>query len=314
MYDLYNSFTRNRDAHRPRSLFFVQKPQQSAAAESLQPQSAIAPAHVGKRDHSVRVWAAFLGACALVLGSLAHGATRVDSSAPLALLGVADTTGLTAFQLRQLTEHKFPGIVNANIAQGGDVRLSRLSNDELVGLSITYLRITGNIAELERTVAAYAPGNFARFQTAAKIAALQLSMPGIYGGPAPPAPTLDNTLYENYLEFRTAEVGSMSVKASLIETSAYAMRWLAAAYGVGTLIGDGIHWLIEAYAPQFDDVIGASLDGALQTIGLATNDSAAGGGELQLINDFSNPNLDATGVDCGDYGSLGCADLRAEDY
>jgi hypothetical protein len=63
------------------------------------------------------------------------------------------------------------------------------------------------------------------------------------------------TLYEIYLDYRTAPVGSVGPPAAIAETAPYAGGWLAASWGAGYAFGTEIHNLIEEFDPALDDVI-----------------------------------------------------------
>jgi hypothetical protein len=80
-----------------------------------------------------------------------------------------------------------------------------------------------------------------------------------YPSPSPPRPTVDMTLEEIYLEYRTAPVGSLSPAGALAETAQFAGVRLSAAYGAGYAVGTVISWLIGTYAPDLDDTIGSTI-------------------------------------------------------
>lgn len=95
-----------------------------------------------------------------------------------------------------------------------------------------------------------------------------------YPSPSPPRPTVDMTLEEIYLEYRTAPVGSLSPAGSLAETAQFAGLRLSGAWGTGYAVGTGISWLIQNYAPNLDDAIGG-------TIATMIDDFWEASGELQ---------------------------------
>jgi hypothetical protein len=80
-----------------------------------------------------------------------------------------------------------------------------------------------------------------------------------YPTPSPPRPTVDMTLEEIYLEYRTAPIGSLSPAGALAETAQFAGVRLSFWLGVGTGIGSGISWLLEHYAPDVNDAIGGTI-------------------------------------------------------
>jgi hypothetical protein len=83
------------------------------------------------------------------------------------------------------------------------------------------------------------------------------------------APTLDMTILEIYLEFRTAPVGSVGPTAAIAETSMFAAKNIAIAASVGWAIGTQISNLIETYDPSLNDAIGGTVAGMVD----ATNQS-----------------------------------------
>jgi len=72
-------------------------------------------------------------------------------------------------------------------------------------------------------------------------------------------PTLDYTLYEVYLSYRTSPVGSLTVRAALYETAVFAGSRLAGAYYAGYAVGTGLSNLIQIYAPDLHDRIGGAI-------------------------------------------------------
>lgn len=176
-------------------------------------------------------------------------------------------------------------------------RLAGLSDFEMAELARDYQRTTGDAAMLESLLQTYAPGQLARYRTAAEAAYHGAVLDG------PPTTTIDNTISEIYLDFRTAPVGSMGVRAALLETSIYTMSYLAGAWGVGYTIGSGIHWAIETFDPALDDTIGGTVDAALTNIAEATNDVAWGDYKNELNNRCTDFPIDEAELP-GDGGSL----------
>lgn len=82
-----------------------------------------------------------------------------------------------------------------------------------------------------------------------------------YSPMAGPAPNLDMTLRQIYLEFRLETVGGLSASASLSETAMYADGPLGWSAGAGTAVGYGINYLIETYDPSLSDAIGGTIAG-----------------------------------------------------
>jgi len=93
--------------------------------------------------------------------------------------------------------------------------------------------------------------------------AMQGSLSGSTVRPMQTAPTVDMTLNEVYLNFRTLPVGSLSVQSSIYETAQFAGKNLVYAWGVGYGFGTGITYLMQTYAPSwyygsFVDVVGGT--------------------------------------------------------
>jgi hypothetical protein len=123
-----------------------------------------------------------------------------------------------------------------------------------------------------------------------------------------PAPTVDMTLSEIYLEFRTAPVGSLGVRAAISEASMFAASRLYPAYLVGDAIGGQISNLIETYDPSLNDAIGGTVAGMVD----ASNQSwdLAKQGQYQASFDalFGYP-VSTSGNRAGDFG-----EFQAMDY
>lgn len=117
-----------------------------------------------------------------------------------------------------------------------------------------------------------------------------------------PAPTVDMTLEEIYLDFRTAPVGNLSVPGALSETLSFAGGRLIAAWGVGYAVGTGISQLIQTYDPPLDDAIGGTVD---ESIKILQNDALA-------INNALSADTRATAEDTAD-GAFGNPVLDSAD-
>ena len=207
-------------------------------------------------------------------------------------------------------EHNFIGVVTRNLANAGTAsRIARLSDRELDGiarhaaqgaptdraalLKLFATRLDG--ASLVRIAHAFgrAPVEAAvrTYADPATRAAFALGIAGIiapppeggggggttpYPSPSPPRPTIDMTLEEIYLEFRTAPIGSLSPSASLAETTMFVGRYLSASFTAGALVGTGISWLIQNYAPGVDNAIGATIATMIDNFWSATGDVQQG--------------------------------------
>ena len=251
-----------------------------------------------RRPGAVPAWSAALLALTLALSAPTH-ATNTS----------AQVIGATPVQV----DANFVAVIQHNLAStSGAARLANLSNAELQDLAYAVTRRSGgNPWPVYSTIAAYSSAQAARFSAAASLAVAAYTGTNAVAKyamyiKAGPVPNLDMTIQEIYLEFRTAPVGALSVEASVASTITYAAGNLAGAYGAGTLIGSGIHWLIETYAPEWDNKIGATLDGIINTmISVASYARAEGQQELDLLTvlglftyEFSN------GLDLGDWGVL----------
>jgi hypothetical protein len=110
-----------------------------------------------------------------------------------------------------------------------------------------------------------------------------------YPPPSPPRPTIDMTLREIYLEYRTAPIGSLSPSASLAETSMFAGRYLSPAAGAGAAVGTVIHALIAEFAPSLDDAIGATIAGMIDNFWEASGQAQEGHFEAAFDSLFGFP-------------------------
>lgn len=204
-------------------------------------------------------------------------------------------------------ERNFVGVVARNLADAGTAsRIARLSDRELGAIArhaaraapsdraallkvfatrldapalVRVARAFGR-APVDAAVRAYAaPAMRAAF--AAGIAGLEAPPPeggdgNPYPSPSPPRPTIDMTLEEIYLEFRTAPIGSLSPSASLAETTMFAGKYLSWSFGVGAAVGTGISWLIQNFAPDLDNAIGATVAGMIDDFWAATGEVQQG--------------------------------------
>lgn len=222
--------------------------------------------------------------------------------------------------------HNFTGVVTRNLANAGTAsRVARLSDKELhaiarhaaqgtpaeraglLKLFATRLDATALVriarafgrAPTEAAVHAYADKP-TRDAFDRDVAGLMASDPeedeGGSGGtttpypsPSPPRPTVDMTLEEIYLEYRTAPVGSLSPSGALAETSQFAGVRLSAAYGAGYAVGSGISWLIQNYAPDLNDAIGETIASMIENFWEASSDVEQGHFEAAFDQLFGFP-------------------------
>ncbi|MGN6111652.1 MAG: hypothetical protein ACTHOC_01355 [Luteimonas sp.] len=230
----------------------------------------------------------------LLPGLSMHGLAHVPGGGGQAIAGnAAKVIGTTPAEI----EHRFVRVVTGNLANAGTAsRIARLSDRELAAIAwhagqgaapdraellklfATRLDVASLVrvarafgrAPVQAAVHAYSsPETGAAFDAA--VASLVPPPEGGGGGggmpypsPSPPRPTVDMTLEEIYLEYRTAPVGSLSPAGALSETAQFAGYRLSAAYGAGYAIGTGISWLIENYAPGLNDTIGATIGSMIE--------------------------------------------------
>lgn len=83
--------------------------------------------------------------------------------------------------------------------------------------------------------------------------ARSLSQPGLVdriGLGSSPAPNVDLTIREIYLDYRTAPVGSLSVRAALYETASFVSTRLTTSFATGYAVGTALNHLWSTYAPE----------------------------------------------------------------
>lgn len=193
--------------------------------------------------------------------------------------------------------HKnFASVIEANFANGPtETLLGRLSDKELVALARHYQDVAGTQSTpLLKTLASrvsdegmirvarafdqqavrtavinYAPASVRESFTnrmdvvQTPLLASDIRAGGISKMGTSPAPTVDMTLNEIYLDYRTAPVGSLSPAGALAETAMFAGGRLTAAAGVGYELGTQINGLIDEYDPDLGDAIGGTIDGTV---------------------------------------------------
>ncbi|GGA05730.1 hypothetical protein [Dyella caseinilytica] len=117
------------------------------------------------------------------------------------------------------------------------------------------------------------------------------------------APTTDMSIEDIYLEFRTAQVGSLSPASALSETASFAGRNILLAYWVGNQIGTQINNAINTYDPSLGDAIGGTVYGMVNAIQSAANDVSQGS-MLKSVDDlFGSPVWDSHQY-WGDYDDM----------
>jgi hypothetical protein len=158
--------------------------------------------------------------------------------------------------LTRLTNRELHDIADRYYATnvGRPSELLNIMARQLDGKSLTRVAAAFGYENVQRAVTAYSPGNV-QIEFTRNASSIALGVPTPMAGPAP---NINMTLQEIYLEFRTAPVGSLSPSAALTETSIYAGAYLYGAWKVGTAIGTQIYGLIQTYDPALDDAIGGT--------------------------------------------------------
>jgi hypothetical protein len=114
------------------------------------------------------------------------------------------------------------------------------------------------------------------------------------------APTVDMTIEEIFLEFRTAPIGSLSVQGALSETAMFAGKNIALAWWAGDEIGTQLNNAINAYDPSLGDTIGGTVNGMVNAIQGAANDVQQGD-YLKGVDDLFGLPIWDSGDPSGDY-------------
>jgi hypothetical protein len=202
----------------------------------------------------------------------------------------------TASRIARLSDRELDGIARhaSQGAPGDRAALLKLFATRLDGASLVRVSHAFGRAPVEAAVRTYAdPATRAAF--ALGVMGLEAPPEGGGGGtnpypsPSPPRPTVDMTLEEIYLEFRTAPVGSLSPAGALAETAQFVGVRLSAAGWAGTQIGGAISWLIQNYAPELDNAIGATIATMFDNFWLATDEVHQGHYEAAFDDLFGFP-------------------------
>lgn len=112
----------------------------------------------------------------------------------------------------------------------------------------------------------------------------------------------DMTLTEIYLDFRTAPIGSLSVKSALAATSIYTTVAVYGAWEIGTKLGTAINYVIEKYAPELSDAIGGTVYGMMEQLHTAQSEWQIGHWESGIDAVFGYP-ISNSGNPWGDWSS-----------
>lgn len=218
--------------------------------------------------------------------------------------------GNTKVLLSRLSDKELGDIASLynQSAPAGDDNLMRTFAQKLDGASLVRVAKAFGSVSTTRAVNAYAPAKIKadferKLAIAISVPKYSRSVPSFtsFGSVSTMAsPNTDMTLGEIYLEYRTAPLGSLSPASALSETAMYAGSRLVVAWGAGYAFGTVIHNLIETYDPALDDVIGGTIQQAIDNIGDAANEWQQGNWEGSADSLFGTP-VGNTGDYSGDW-------------
>ena len=99
-------------------------------------------------------------------------------------------------------------------------------------------------------------------------------------------------------------IEELGVNAALYETAVFSSKHLIAAYGAGYLLGTGLAWGIQFFAPTLWDSIGQGIYKVVNWIISATTNDALGYAMEQSASlfDLDTASYDALSLTGGDYG------------
>ncbi len=165
----------------------------------------------------------------------------------------------------QLVHDTFASVIEENLsAADADAIVSRLSERELFDIA----RLHRQAKFRDERFQANLKSRVGKIQQARLNAAFSSAANAVKssGMVTMAVPTVDMTLTEIYLEFRTAPVGSLSVSGSLYETAAFAGTRMAGSFGTGYAIGSALAPVIQTYSPGTWDAIGGTVHSAVQNV------------------------------------------------
>jgi hypothetical protein len=252
-------------------------------------------------------------------GGRTTGGRRLAAAAAPLMLGAPDAASLVIGRTPAEIDRNFIGVVTRNFESGGAAgRVARLSDHELSAIAEIVARGPGSeragllkvfatrmdAQSLLRVARAFgrepvtaAVNAYATPEVREDFDRMSVLDGGEEGGggdspypsPSPPRPTIDMTLREIYLEYRTAPVGSLSPSASFAETAMFAGERLSKAGAAGAAIGTAIHYLIEEFAPELDDAIGGTIGAMLDNFWTASTQFEQGHYESAFDSLFGFP-------------------------
>jgi hypothetical protein len=231
-----------------------------------------------------------LGALATLAGPVAQAAYQPNVARAV--------MGSTAAEVHA----RFPAVIYHNFTlPGASTHLARLTDKEWQGLYYAYGRAGGSAVTLDAMVARYAPASYAHVHYVSR-----------QKGPfVPPSTGIDNTLYEIYLDFRTAPFGSATAASALLETAVFAGGLLYGSYQFGQTVGGGMAWLISTYDPPLWAAIGYNTSGLvnmMNAVGGAANSFAQGFWEWHIDEAYFSVPLWDFGSFSAVLGDLGLLD------
>lgn len=289
MYE-YTDSVRNPDSVSEQSVFAVAGSQAPLHRGHVQDVPRLSTPIVVLGPLRTRLWAVGFGILAGIGWGVAHATYQPNIS--------ADVIGRTPAEVQA----KFTSVIYHNLYSGNPARFNNLSNTEWAGLAYAYTRNGGSLATLDAMVAARVPAVYTRYHYVSRNKG---TTPFV-----PPSTGINDTLYDIYLDFRTAPYGAASSSIAMLQTTVYAAVLLRLSYNFGQEIGGGLHWLIVNYDPPLDNAIGADMAWIVSTvtsIGDATTSGIRGFWEWQLNTDFFQvPMIDLGSpyIGMGDWGVM----------
>jgi hypothetical protein len=208
---------------------------------------------------------------------------------------------------RRLTDKELADVASRYDALNGNVQAPVLLDELVANAENTDLVRLSNAFGLERVhqlVRVRATPSVAmayeRWYSATPKAATLPTSNAVMIAAAGPAPTVDMTIEEIYLEFRTAPVGSLSVEGSLAEAGIFMASRLTPAALVGAAVGAELNQLIDTYDPSLGDAIGGTEYNIMQAVSAAQGDFAQGRYE-QSIDDLFGSSIQDSRDWSGDW-------------
>jgi hypothetical protein len=239
---------------------------------------------------------------------------------------------------------RFATIIEQNFQGNAATIVSRLTVDELANVAAVYNYASGSSPQLLKIIAAnvgaegltsvaaafgqeatalavkqYAPSNVALafVSSPQKASGTATMMAAVIKGAASigpigamgPAPTPDMTIYEIYLEFRTAPVGNLSVYSAIEETAVYVGARVSLWFGVGYASGNVVNAFLETVFPSFSYAFTKDVASGATALQQAVFNPAAtilSIGKVQYAMDSGIINMTGQGEPLSSSGDWGC--------